>query len=105
MEKAINPAPMGLDSVLDDTRMFIDPQAVAGVDGAIEIVLEGEVGDVPEDDAPIAFDANLAEHMEENDLQAIASEMLELVDADITSREDWVKMYVKGLEVLGMKYE
>ena len=36
MEKAINPAPMGLDSVLDDTRMFIDPQAVAGVDGATQ---------------------------------------------------------------------
>jgi hypothetical protein len=27
------------------------------------------------------------------------------VDADIASRKDWVDMYVKGLEVLGMKYE
>jgi hypothetical protein len=28
-----------------------------------------------------------------------------LVDADIAARKDWVDMYVKGLEVLGMKYE
>lgn len=105
MEKAINPAPMGLASMLDDPSMGIDPLAVAGVDGAIEIVLEGELDDLPEAEEPIAFDANLAEHMTDSDLSAIASEMLELVDADITSREDWVKMYVKGLEVLGMKYE
>jgi hypothetical protein len=35
----------------------------------------------------------------------MAGDLLELVDSDITSRRDWVEMYVKGLEVLGMKYE
>jgi hypothetical protein len=28
-----------------------------------------------------------------------------MVDADINSRKEWVDMYVKGLDVLGMKYE
>jgi hypothetical protein len=43
--------------------------------------------------------------MTEAELSTLASELLELVDADITSRRDWVDMYVRGLEVLGMHYE
>jgi hypothetical protein len=43
--------------------------------------------------------------MTEAELSTLASELLELVDADITSRRDWVDMYVRGLEVLGMNYE
>jgi hypothetical protein len=51
------------------------------------------------------FGTNLAEEMNQGDLQMVASELLELIDADINSRKDWVEAYVKGLEVLGMKYE
>jgi hypothetical protein len=51
------------------------------------------------------FDSNLAEFINESDLQSIASELVDLVDADINSRKDWVDAFVKGLEVLGMKYE
>jgi hypothetical protein len=43
--------------------------------------------------------------MDEGELQSIASELVSLVDADINSRKDWTEMFVKGLEVLGMKYE
>jgi hypothetical protein len=43
--------------------------------------------------------------MEEGALENLASELVGLVDADISSRKDWADMYVKGLEVLGMKYE
>jgi len=38
-------------------------------------------------------------------LQKVASDLVEMVDADISGRKDWVEMYVKGLDVLGMKYE
>ena len=76
-----------------------DPESVKiGIDG-VEIELEPE-GESPED-----FNANLAEFMDEGELQGIASELISLVDADINSRKDWADMYVKGLEVLGMKYE
>jgi hypothetical protein len=70
-------------------------------DGEVEIDLGGamEVG------SEVEFDANLAEHMDEGELQKIASDLMGLVDADIAARKDWVDMYVKGLEVLGMKYE
>ena len=52
-----------------------------------------------------AFDVNLAECMNEGDLGKVADELMGLVDADIASRKDWVDMFVRGLEVLGMKYE
>ena len=60
---------------------------------------------VGEGDDEVAFDANLAEHMDEGELSKIASELTGLIEADINSRKEWVEIYVKGLEVLGMKYE
>lgn len=76
-----------------------DPESVKiGIDG-LEIELE------PQEETAEDFDANLAEYMDEGELQGIASELVSLVDADINSRKDWADMYVKGLEVLGMKYE
>jgi hypothetical protein len=51
------------------------------------------------------FSDNLAEYMDDSELQKIASDLIEMVDTDVNSRKDWVEMYVKGLDVLGMKYE
>jgi hypothetical protein len=51
------------------------------------------------------FNENLAEVIAENHLASIASELIDLVEADINSRKDWVDAFVKGLDVLGMKYE
>jgi hypothetical protein len=76
-----------------------NPDAVSiGIDG-VEIEL------MPEPETADTFDANLAEYMDEGELQTLASELIDLVDADINSRKDWTDMFVKGLEVLGMKYE
>jgi hypothetical protein len=78
---------------------IINPEGVkVGVDG-IEIDL------MPEEDNKDSFDANLAEYMEDSALQSIASDLIDLVDSDVNSRKDWVDSFVKGLEVLGMKYE
>ena len=76
-----------------------DPESLSiGIDG-LEIELE------PSSEVSDEFDANLAEDMDEGELSNIASELIGLVDADINSRKDWSDMFVKGLEVLGMKYE
>lgn len=69
-----------------------------GMNG-VEIELE------PSSEISEEFDANLAEDMDEGELSNLASELIGLVDADISSRKDWSDMFVKGLEVLGMKYE
>ena len=93
----LNPAMMGEEPAIEIE--IEDPEAVRiGIDG-VEIILE------PESDLPEAFDANLAESLDEAVLDTVASELVALVDADVNSRKEWVEMYVKGLEVLGMKYE
>lgn len=101
MDKGLYAAPQGIE--FDDA-----PTMEIAIDNPddVEISFDGVTIDLmPEESAELEFDANLAEHMEEGELQKIASDLLGLVDADIAARKDWVDMYVKGLEVLGMKYE
>lgn len=101
MTPGLYQAPIGLDSLEMEPALEIEIENPEGVKigmGGMEIDLmpEEEEGD---------FDANLAEEMDEGALQSVAEDIMGLVDSDISSRKDWVEMYVKGLEVLGMKYE
>ena len=100
MEPQMTPMDPALLSEAPAIEIAIEnPDSVTvGVDG-LEITLE------PGAEGPEDFDANLAEFMDEGTLQTLASDLLSLVDADIQSRKDWIEAYVKGLEVLGMKYE
>lgn len=76
-----------------------DPESVSIGMGGVEITLE------PEPESSEDFDANLAEFMDEGELQSLASDLMGDVEGDVASRKDWVEMFVKGLDVLGMKYE
>jgi hypothetical protein len=107
MSPSISQAPLGLglmDIIEDDTpdvEILIENAdgVEVGIDG-IEIDLmpdEGNLGD--------EFGSNLAEFMDEGELEKLGSDLVGEVDSDINSRKDWVDMYVKGLDVLGMKYE
>ena len=109
MTSSLSPAPLGLDVLADITPddtpaieiEITDPEDLKiGLDG-MEIDLMGE-DDTERGDA---FGDNLAEYMSEAELTALAGDLIDLVDADVNSRKDWVEMYVKGLDVLGMKYE
>jgi hypothetical protein len=51
------------------------------------------------------FSENLAEEMATDELQSLASDLLSDFQDDIDSRKDWMKTYVDGLELLGMKIE
>ena len=108
MVPGIGGAPTGLgleDIQQDDTPMIEieieNPDDVTIGVGGLEIDLMPE-SETPED---IPFNANLADFMDEGELDKLAGEIVGLVEADITSRKDWVETYVKGLEVLGMRYE
>lgn len=52
---------------------------------------------------PVAFDANLAEVMSEDDLGHLASKLFAWFDSDDRSRDDWKKTYIRGLDLLGLK--
>ena len=102
IDQSVYPAPIGLDAASEDLPAGMTPME----DGGIEIVLESDPLDTEEDTQElVVFGDNLAEHMDEGALASLASDLLELVDEDIASRKDWTEAYVKGLEVLGMKYE
>ena len=104
IDKSLYNAPEGLEALaVEEAPIEIeieDPEAVRIGMGGVEIEIEpgGEDGEEQ-------FDSNLADFMSEADLQKIASEIMELVDADINSRKDWVDTYVKGLDVLGLRYD
>ena len=90
------------DETLDSVDFELElPDLMDETDPDIEILLsESEIDTENED-----FDANLAEFMSESELSGIADDIDELVTADINSRKDWADTYVRGLEVLGLKYE
>ena len=70
----------------------------------IDVTVEGEgemVEEKPEDD----FNANLAESMDERTLGSMARELIAEYKKDKTSRKDWEDAYIKGLDLLGTKYQ
>jgi hypothetical protein len=103
MDKSLYAAPQGLDESGDESVLEIeieDPEGVKiGIDGLEIDLMPEEDSDAPE------FDDNLAEFIDESELGKIGSDIMSLVESDISGRKDWTDMYVKGLEVLGMKYE
>jgi hypothetical protein len=101
-DKALYQAPQGLDSTEDMDGIEIeieDPESVSIGLGDLEIDIE------PEQESTDDFDANLAEYMDEGELQELAGDLLSDFDDDIDARKDWMQTYVDGLELLGMKIE
>ena len=108
IEKGLYAAPQGIDDELmegdDDAALeieIVNPDMVTLDDGSVEITIIP--GAEPSDMG--GFDTNLAEALEEGALNELADDLVGLVSADIESRKDWADTYVKGLDVLGFKYE
>ena len=106
MDKGLYSAPVGVE---EDAAMggdspleieIVNPDQVTLDDGSVEITLTPDDG-MGEGD----FDANLAEEMDEGTLSSIAEDLDDMLTADINSRKDWADTFVKGLEVLGLRYE
>ena len=111
IDKAFNQAPMGIgdtdgmggltmpENLEADIEIEIeDPERVSIEAGGLEI--EIEPGEMDDD-----FGANLAEELDDDQLQEIAGDLLGDFEEDVSSRKDWVQTYVDGLELLGMKVE
>jgi len=107
IEKSVYAAPEGMEGELmtgESSSLeieIVDPEMVTLDDGSVEITLipDAKVTDIMD------FDANLAEFLEENTLNSLSQDLLGQVDADVDSRKDWADTFVKGLDVLGFKYE
>ena len=73
----------------------------------VQIVDDGSavVNPMEEQQAPQSFMSNLAEVLDPSYLQSVANELVDKIDNDKSTREDWEESYTKGLDLLGFKYE
>ena len=106
VDKGLYSAPMGIEeeSLEQEENLeieIVNPEMVTLDDGSVEVTIipDADVGDI------IDFGDNIAEALDDSDLVALAEDLVGLVDADIGSRKDWADSFVKGLDVLGFKYE
>ena len=109
IEKGLYAAPLGLENDLDGVEEMeipdmeieiVDPEEVTLSDGSMEITL------IPGNELDLAdFGANIAEILDDTDLSKLANDLMESVTADMDSRKDWADTFVKGMDVLGFKYE
>ena len=106
IEKGLYQAPNGLD--MDDTAEgaaleidIVNPDMVTLDDGSMEVTIipDADVSDT------IPFDGNIADILENNQLTALSGDLLSMVESDMDSRKEWADIFVKGLDVLGFKYE
>jgi hypothetical protein len=104
ISKGLYAAPQGLEELIPEGAPDIeieieDPESVSIGMGDIEIDLK------PQKETADTFDANLAEYMDDKDLAMLSSELIDDFDKDTQDRKDWIKTYVDGLKLLGLKYE
>lgn len=106
IDKALYQAPKGIEDLMDGENAppeleieIEDPEAVDISIGGEEILHMEKAAKAND------FNRNLAEDMDEGELQSIASELIGDYDDDIASRKDWIQTYVDGLELLGLKIE
>ena len=79
------------------------PEAVTTVIDEEDNLIAGEP--LPEEGEQENFYANLAEKIDAQELKKIGAQLVTEVNYDRTSREEWVQGYVKGLDLLGFKYQ
>jgi len=89
-----------------------EPEAISiAIENPESVSIETEDGGMlidfdPQEDKPESeFGDNLAEIIDENDLERIGSELIGAFQNDKDSRRDWEETYTKGLDQLGLKIE
>ncbi len=107
VEKPLVPSDLEIETNPTEEELTIEvinPEAVSmeTEDGGVIIDFEGGLSEqlMGQD-----HDSNLAESIDEADLEAMASELVSDFESDRESRADWARAYVKGLDLLGMKIE
>jgi hypothetical protein len=83
-----------LEAMVEGVTELEDGSAIIG-----DMEMESEIP------TAIPFDSNLAEHIDEDILQEISSQLVGDIEDDRNSRSDWEEQYKSGLELLGMTYE
>jgi hypothetical protein len=106
VDKGLYQAPKGLEELTQNQAPDIeieieDPEAMhISADG-----FELDIEKMDEVDGSEEFNENLVEHMDDGDIESLASELAGDIDNDIAARKDWEQMYKDGITLLGLKFE
>ena len=97
---ALEVEPIGEEVQIDSKGVEFDGFEIMD-DGSAEEIITNETID----QSQIPFDANLSEYISDDKLSKFSSDLVNAFEADKDSRKDWEDTYVKGLDMLGFKYE
>jgi len=100
---------MSREDLENREELEIEDQNTGSIPEDVDTVLDEEdnviAGEVPEEVQEESFYANLAERLSDQELAKLGSELVADYDQDKRSRQEWVDTYIKGLDLLGFKYE
>ena len=96
----------GADVALPATDAMLEPMMQGGAQ-VIPLFDGGAIVDFAPRRGPekLEHDANIAEHLENGELTRIGEMLLEGIEADDASRQEWLNMRAKGIDLLGFKIE
>jgi hypothetical protein len=97
IDKVVNPAPT-IEIEIEDQGPMPDVEIILEPDGGATIEIDDKADDVD-------FYDNLVEVLDKSELSGISLELLDMFEADKSSREQWEQMYANGLNLLGLKVE
>ena len=106
IDKALEALNLGLDIEPGD-GVEIEMEKEVEFDPAFEIQEDGSaiIPDNLSEQVATEHTSNLADFLDEKDLGNLSSDLVNLFESDKDSRKDWEDTYVKGLDMLGFKYE
>jgi hypothetical protein len=103
IEKSLVSNPLGVDNEEAVEVNIVNPEAVS-----IETPEGGVIFDFDPNASMMGAEehgANLAEYIEPDVLDMIGSDLVGMYNADKESRSDWEESYVRGLDLLGLRFE
>src|SRR5207344_2271211 len=103
----VNPNPLDdLDPVTvvvqEDAEEPVENIGIERSDGALIIYLDGRRPPKESSSSAKKHDANLAEHIDTKELARICDELLNGIDSDRQSRQEWLERRASGLKHLAL---
>jgi len=100
---------MSREDLENREELEIEEQGTGSIPEDVDTVLDEDenviAGEVPEEVEEESFYANLAERLDDQTLARLGSDLVSDYEQDKRSRQEWVDTYIKGLDLLGFKYE
>jgi len=106
VDKGLYQAPIGIEEEIEEVMGEPDLEIEIEDPEAVRVSIGGkEILALEEGEDEYDFYGNLAEEMEESELDSLGFELLDDIRRDKDSRKDWENTYKEGLTLLGLKYE